>query len=126
ENEPAALICHGATTQQTTHTVTLGELPQTAKTARLSDTEPVHVAIGKVVEAPEREQLDWYESKPLFGWSILIPRTRDHSATLPSRLQSYGAHSLDVPTISMEPPRTPQQMDKAIRGLVEGRYEWVV
>lgn len=115
-----------ATTQQTTHTVTLGELPQTAKTARLGDAEPVHVAIGKVVEAPEREQLDWYESKPLFGWNILIPRTRDHSATLPSRLQSYGAHSLDVPTISMEPPRTPQQMDKAIRGLVEGRYEWVV
>ena len=126
EDEPAALICHGATTQQTTHTVTLGELPQTAKTARLGDAEPVHVAIGKVVEAPEREQLDWYESKPLFGWNILIPRTRDHSATLPSRLQSYGAHSLDVPTISMEPPRTPQQMDKAIRGLVEGRYEWVV
>lgn len=118
EDEPAALICHGATTQQTTHTVTLGELPQTAKTARLGDAEPVHVAIGKVVEAPEREQLDWYESKPLFGWNILIPRTRDHSATLPSRLQSYGAHSLDVPTISMEPPRTPQQMDKAIRGLV--------
>ncbi|TKW72453.1 MAG: bifunctional uroporphyrinogen-III C-methyltransferase/uroporphyrinogen-III synthase, partial [Cutibacterium acnes] len=126
EDEPAALICHGATTQQITHTVTLGALPQTAKTARLDSAEPVHVAIGKVVEAPDREQLDWYESKPLFGWNILIPRTRDHSATLPSRLQSYGAHSLDVPTISMEPPRTPQQMDKAIRGLVEGRYEWVV
>ena len=126
EDEPAALICHGATTQQTTHTTTLGELPQTAKSARLTDAELIHIAIGKVVEAPEREQLDWYESKPLFGWRILIPRTRDHSATLPSRLQSYGAHSLDVPTISMEPPRTPQQMDKAIRGLVEGRYEWVV
>ena len=25
----------------------------------------------------------------------------------------------------MEPPRTPHQMEKAIRGLVEGRYEWV-
>jgi uroporphyrinogen III methyltransferase/synthase len=31
-----------------------------------------------------------------------------------------------VPTISVEPPRSPLQMDKAIRGLVEGRYEWVV
>ncbi|MDO4412807.1 uroporphyrinogen-III synthase [Cutibacterium sp.] len=126
KDEPAALICRGATTQQTTYTTTLGELPRTAKGARLADDESIHIAIGKVVEAPAREELDWYESKPLFGWSILIPRTRDHSATLPSRLQSYGAHSLDVPTISMEPPRTPQQMDKAIRGLVEGRYEWVV
>jgi uroporphyrinogen III methyltransferase/synthase len=30
-----------------------------------------------------------------------------------------------VPTISVEPPRTPQQMDRAIKGLVTGRYEWV-
>jgi len=30
-----------------------------------------------------------------------------------------------VPTISVEPPRNPLQMDKAVRGLVEGRYEWI-
>jgi uroporphyrinogen III methyltransferase / synthase len=30
-----------------------------------------------------------------------------------------------VPTISVEPPRSPQQMENAIRGLVEGRFEWV-
>lgn len=124
--EPAALIRHGATTRQTTHTTTLSEIPRRARAARLEPGETVHVAIGSLDEAPPRADLDWYESKPLFGWNVLIPRTRDHSATLPSRLQTYGAHSLDVPTISMEPPRTPQQMDKAIRGLVEGRYEWVV
>ena len=32
---------------------------------------------------------------------------------------------VEVPTISVEPPRNPQQMDKAVRGLVEGRYEWI-
>ena len=42
-----------------------------------------------------------------------------------ARLRTYGAHSEEVPTISVEPPRSPLQMDKAIRGLVEGRYEWV-
>ena len=31
----------------------------------------------------------------------------------------------EVPTISVEPPRNPLQMDKAVRGLVEGRYEWI-
>ena len=30
-----------------------------------------------------------------------------------------------VPTISVEPPRTPQQMERAVKGLVTGRYEWV-
>ena len=30
-----------------------------------------------------------------------------------------------MPTISVEPPRTPQQMERAIKGLVTGRYEWI-
>ena len=30
-----------------------------------------------------------------------------------------------VPTISVESPRTPQQMERAIKGMVTGRYEWV-
>jgi uroporphyrinogen III methyltransferase/synthase len=30
-----------------------------------------------------------------------------------------------VPTIAVEPPRTPQQMDRAVKGLVTGRYQWV-
>jgi uroporphyrinogen III methyltransferase / synthase len=30
-----------------------------------------------------------------------------------------------VPTIAVEPPRTPQQMERAVRGLVTGRYQWV-
>ncbi len=126
KDEPAVLTRHGGTTEQVSTTTTLAALPRVVPLTRVDADEMVHVVIGQVVESPAREDLDWFESKPLFGWSVLIPRTRDHSATLPSRLQGYGAHSLDVPTISMEPPRTPQQMDKAIHGLVEGRYEWVV
>jgi uroporphyrinogen III methyltransferase/synthase len=124
QTEPALITRNGGTTQQVSTTTTLEALP--AAVARAGEEEPVHIVIGHVLNDPEDDRLDWFESKPLFGWNVLIPRTRDHSATLPSRLQGYGAHSLDVPTISMEPPRTPQQMDKAIRGLVEGRYEWVV
>jgi uroporphyrinogen III methyltransferase/synthase len=32
---------------------------------------------------------------------------------------------VEVPTIAVEPPRTPQAVDRAIRGLVSGRYAWV-
>jgi len=32
----------------------------------------------------------------------------------------------EVPTISVEPPRTPQQMERAVKGLVNGSYEWLV
>jgi uroporphyrinogen III methyltransferase/synthase len=43
-----------------------------------------------------------------------------------SRLASYGAVPVEVPTIAVEPPRTPTQMERAIKGLVTGRYEWIV
>ena len=41
------------------------------------------------------------------------------------RLREYGAVPEEVPTIAVEPPRTPQQMERAVKGLVTGRYQWV-
>src|SRR5699024_11584075 len=40
-------------------------------------------------------------------------------------LAELGAVGTVVPTIAVQPPRTPTQMEKAIRGLVDGSYEWV-
>ena len=80
--------------------------------------------IGEVVGL--RESLSWFETKPLFGWRILVPRTKEQAGSLSAKLRGYGGVPEEVPTISVEPPRNPLQMDKAIRGLVEGRYEWIV
>src|SRR5581483_11300710 len=66
-----------------------------------------------------------FETKPLFGWRVLVPRTKEQAPALSSKLRGLGAVPEEVPTISVEPPRNPLQMDKAVRGLVEGRYEWV-
>jgi uroporphyrinogen III methyltransferase/synthase len=79
--------------------------------------------VGDVVNL--RETLSWFETKPLFGWRVLVPRTKEQAGALSARLRSYGAVPEEVPTISVEPPRNPLQMDKALRGLVEGRYEWI-
>ncbi len=67
----------------------------------------------------------WFEQRPLFGWRVLVPRTKDQAGPMVSRLAGYGAEAEVVPTISVEPPRTPQQMDKAVHGLVTGRYQWI-
>jgi uroporphyrinogen III methyltransferase/synthase len=61
----------------------------------------------------------------LFGWKVLVPRTKEQAAALSEQLASYGAVPVEVPTIAVEPPRTPQAMDRAINGLVQGRYQWV-
>jgi hypothetical protein len=86
-------------------------------------TPPAVTVIGDVVDL--RTALSWFETKPLFGWRVLVPRTKEQAGSLSARLRSFGSVPEEVPTISVEPPRNPQQMDKAIRGLVEGRYEWV-
>ncbi|MET0820365.1 MAG: bifunctional uroporphyrinogen-III C-methyltransferase/uroporphyrinogen-III synthase, partial [Aeromicrobium sp.] len=118
---PVAMTRVGTTTEQTTVVSTLAEIAADAKAAGM--TAPAITVVGEVVSM--REALSWFETKPLYGWRILVPRTKEQSAGLASRLRGFGAISEEVPTISVEPPRNPQQMDKAVRGLVEGRYEWV-
>jgi uroporphyrinogen-III synthase len=82
-------------------------------------------ALAVIGEAAAHEGLAWFESKPLFGWRVLVPRTKEQAASLSERLRSYGAVPQEVPTIAVEPPRTPQQMERAVKGLVTGRYQWI-
>jgi len=119
----ALVTLHGGSTEQLTLATTLDELVATVKSVKAPPSDPIHVILGQAAE--QRLELSWYETKPLFGWRVLVPRTKDQAAPMVARLRTYGAHSEEVPTISVEPPRSPMQMDKAIRGLVEGRYEWV-
>ncbi|GGK58464.1 uroporphyrinogen-III synthase [Ornithinimicrobium pekingense] len=120
---PVALTQHGTTVTQHTSVTTL-ETAIAALSSGKSECPDASVAVvGQQVEL--RAELSWYETKPLFGWSILVPRTKEQAEPMTERIASYGATSAVVPTISVEPPRTPQQMDRAVKGLVTGRYEWV-
>lgn len=82
------------------------------------------VTIGTAVD--DRTKYSWWENRPLYGWRVLVPRAKEQAGPMNARLSSYGAIPQSVPTISMEPPRNPAQMDRAIKGIVEGRYQWIV
>ena len=127
DEESSLVTLFGGSIEQNTVAAELGHLGAAVEASfagvEPDAEEPVHLMIGPAVE--QRDDLSWYESKPLFGWRVLVPRTKDQAGPMTNRLRSYGATSEEVPTISVEPPRSPQQMEKAIRGLVEGRYEWV-
>ncbi|WP_116112528.1 uroporphyrinogen-III synthase [Austwickia chelonae] len=116
-----ALVANGSTTEQRTTVVALGEAVKLLRTGRVPG---AHVAVvgGGVAD---REAFSWFESLPLFGWRVLVPRTKAQASSMMAELQCYGAVGEIVPTISVEPPRTPAQMDKSIEGMVTGRYEWV-
>ncbi|WNV75018.1 uroporphyrinogen-III synthase [Geodermatophilus sp. DSM 44513] len=95
------------------------------KTAGLDAvTGPVVATVGSAVD--KRAKLSWWESRPLFGWRVLVPRTKDQAGEMSDRLRAHGAVPVEVPTIAVEPPRSPAQMDRAVKGLVTGRYGWIV
>ena len=118
---PVAVTRRGTTVDQRTLAGTLEDIAAQAKAAKQAG----HglVVVGDVVL--QREKLDWFEVKALFGWRILIPRTQEQAGPVSALLRRHGAVPMEVPTISVEPPRTPQQMDRAVHGLVSGRFEWI-
>lgn len=118
---PIAVTRRGSTVDQRTIAGTLDDISNVSKNSKLAG--PGLIVIGQVVT--QRQKLDWFEVKALFGWRVLIPRTQEISGPVSGLLRRHGAVPLEVSTISVEPPRTPQQIDRAINGLVSGRYEWI-
>ena len=127
DTTPTVVTANGTTCQQRSVETTLAGL---LDKATLAGTEPTPVAgplvvtIGKTVA--NRAKLNWWESRALYGWTVLVPRTKDQAGEMSEKLVSHGALPIEVPTIAVEPPRSPAQMERAVKGLVDGRFQWVV
>lgn len=117
---PASVTVNGTTRLQRTHDTTLGMLP------KLNAELPGQLVVTLGTGVDERTKYSWWENRPLYGWRVLVPRTKEQAAAMSARLAGYGAIPQSVPTISVEPPRNPAQMDRAIKGIIEGRYQWIV
>jgi uroporphyrinogen III methyltransferase/synthase len=117
---PVAVTGDGTGEAQYTATSTVDSFVAAA----LGFTGRVVLTVGSGV--PHRDKLSWWENRPLYGWRVLVPRTKEQAGAMSARLRGYGAIPCEVPTIAVEPPRTPAQMERAIKGLVDGRYAWIV
>ncbi|MCW2665967.1 MAG: bifunctional uroporphyrinogen-III C-methyltransferase/uroporphyrinogen-III synthase [Frankiales bacterium] len=118
---PASVTAGGTGAEQRTVLTTLDSADADVSAAGLSG--DVVVVVGDPVK--KIAKFGWYESRPLYGWRVLVPRTRDQAGVLSQALRGYGAIPVEVPTIAVEPPRTPAPMERAVKGLVTGRYLWV-
>ncbi|WP_353371783.1 bifunctional uroporphyrinogen-III C-methyltransferase/uroporphyrinogen-III synthase [Mycobacterium sp.] len=134
DTTPTVVTANGTTCQQRSVETTLAGLLDKATLAGTESTPspagvlaqagPVVVTIGKTVA--NRAKLNWWESRALYGWTVLVPRTKDQAGEMSEKLVSHGALPIEVPTIAVEPPRSPAQMERAVKGLVDGRFQWVV
>ena len=117
---PVTVTTRGTTRLQRTFDATLGTVGKLD-----ADLEgPLVVTLGTA--ADDRSKYSWWENRPLYGWRVLVPRAKSQAGVMNARLSQHGAIPQSVPTISLEPPRNPAQMDRAIKGIVEGRYQWIL
>ncbi len=60
---------------------------------------PSAIVVGQVAAL----DLAWFESRPLFGRTIVITRAREQASALRARLELLGAEVVELPTIVLEP-----------------------
>ncbi|OFJ52718.1 bifunctional uroporphyrinogen-III C-methyltransferase/uroporphyrinogen-III synthase [Mycolicibacterium grossiae] len=131
DTTPVVVTANGTTCQQRSVETTLVGLLDKATLEKPVGSEPAGPLTGPLVATigktvANRAKLNWWESRALYGWTVLVPRTKDQAGEMSDRLVSHGALPIEVPTIAVEPPRSPAQMERAVKGLVDGRFQWVV
>ena len=117
---PIALIRWGTTPRQQTVTGTLDTIVEKVKAADLKS--PAIIIIGHVVSL--RNELSWFDKRPLFGKRIVITRARAQASDLVSKLSKLGAHCIEIPTIQIVPPHDISPLKESIDNI--NHYDWLV
>ncbi len=117
---PVALVRWGTTPQQQTVTGTLETIVERVREAKLKS--PSIIIIGHVVSL--RDELAWFDNRPLFGKRIVITRARTQASDLVSQLSKLGAVCIEIPTIEISPPEDITPLKESIENLKH--YDWIV
>jgi uroporphyrinogen III methyltransferase / synthase len=117
---PVALVRWATTGRQETLVGTLESIAQ--RVVDLGFEAPAVAVFGEVVSL--RDNLNWYEKRPLSGKRIVVTRTRKQASELSNQLRMLGAEIIELPTIRIEPPTD-------LRGFAElvqdaHSYDWIV
>jgi uroporphyrinogen III methyltransferase / synthase len=92
------------------------------KTVQAAMEPPTVIIVGEVVKL--REQLNWFEKRPLFGKRIVVTRAREQAGEFARLLAAYGAEIVTAPAIKLVPPPSWEALDEAIARL--SGYSWLM
>ncbi|MCC3375750.1 uroporphyrinogen-III C-methyltransferase [Cohnella sp. REN36] len=120
---PVALVRWGTRAEQATLVGTLGDIA--AKVAEAGFEPPAVIVVGDVVR--QRESLRWMETKPLFGWRVLVTRARAQASELSERIDELGGEPYEFPVIETRLQTEPGAVRKIEEALAEAdAYDWVM
>ena len=92
---PAAAIQWGTHPKQRTVVATLESIAEKTEQEKL--TAPVITVIGWSVVL--RDELNWFEQRPLFGKRIVVTRATQQAQSLSEKLRELGADVVELPAI---------------------------
>ena len=84
-------------------------------------TPPAIFIVGEVVKL--RDELRWFDTRPLFGRRILVTRAREQASRLTAGLEAAGAQCIEAPAIKIVEPDSYVPLDQAIAALEQ--YTWL-
>ncbi len=116
---PAAAIQWGTHSKQRTVIATLATICDAIESERIK--APVVTVIGWSVLL--RDEIAWFEKRPLFGKRIVVTRAADQAPALSGRLRELGAEVLEVPAVRIA------RLDLGLlRSAIEelSVYDWIV
>ncbi|MFH2059013.1 MAG: uroporphyrinogen-III C-methyltransferase [Pseudomonadota bacterium] len=120
KNTPVALVRWGTTNRQQTVTGTLETIEAVVKAAKLKS--PAIIVVGHVVSL--RDELAWFDNRPLFGKKIIITRARAQASSMVSTLNKLGAQCIEIPTIRIDAPKDISPLKASIDKIID--YDWLV
>ena len=85
-------------------------------------TNPAVIIVGEVVQL--REELRWFDNRPLFGKSLLVPRPAEQGRVTAAAIRARGASARLLPAIEIREPVDPAPLARALAELRS--YEWVL
>ncbi|HJN15171.1 MAG TPA: uroporphyrinogen-III C-methyltransferase, partial [Armatimonadota bacterium] len=117
---PVALIHRGTQPAQYVVTGTLDTIVALAEEHEIKP--PSLIVVGEVVAL--REQLKWFETRPLFGKRVLVTRTREQASSLSGSLERLGAISIELPVIAVEAVDDYSTLDDSLKDAAG--FDWLV
>lgn len=118
KNTPVALISWATRYNQRVVTSTLENVYETAIKEEVKP--PTLIVVGSVVEL--REKLNFFESKPLFGKSIAVTRSRNQNSVLVEKIMDLGGNPIEIPTIKVEKIQNNIKLENEIKNINKYNY----
>ncbi len=117
-DEPVALVRWGTTPRQRTLRGTLATIADEVE--RTGFRSPAVTIVGQVASLDD--ELAWRQRLPLFGRTVLVPRSRHQASVLAMHVRALGGEPVEAPTIEIRPGDV-GGLGHAVRQLAAGAFD---